>query len=116
MGPSALPGDDAASVTNLQASAHRLPVTFSRLGGADADSSPLAVRRRAFLFDQLLTDTQLVADGAYRWSRDAAARRGLATLRFERTALTALARDTNHSFCESSTSSRVLRFSWNWSR
>ena len=80
-----------ASLDRLRSSAHRLPATFARLGASVDDTTPLAARRRAFLFDQLLTDTQLVADSAYRWSRDAAERHGAAVRGFERNALLALA-------------------------
>ena len=88
--PDEADGGDA-SLDGLRSSAHRLPVTFGRLGASVDDGTPLAARRRAFLFDQLLTDTQLVADSAYRWSRDAAERHGAAARSFERKALVALA-------------------------
>jgi diguanylate cyclase (GGDEF)-like protein/PAS domain S-box-containing protein len=57
----------------LQETATGLSAAFSRLMDvAEEPPSPLGARRRELLVDQLLTDAQVLADGAFRWSRDAA--------------------------------------------
>ena len=53
-------------------SAHLVPLFEQLAGLADAPESEFTQRRKEFLVDQLLTETQALVDGAYRWSRDAA--------------------------------------------
>jgi len=67
-------GDTSAARLAMRSEAAELPALFARLSELPAaQSSSLAGRRRAMVVDQLLTRTQALADGAYRWSRDAAA-------------------------------------------
>lgn len=65
------PGSSASSSALATMNEHvtRLPILFARLAElGDQGVSPFVERRRQFLLDQLLTDTQALADGAARWS------------------------------------------------
>lgn len=65
---------DRQALEELRRASMRLPPLFARLGDL-AQASPVEFthRRKEFLVDQLLTETQALVDGAYRWSREAAA-------------------------------------------
>ena len=57
----------------LRTSASELPALFRRLTELNVQpAGPLTERSRNLLVDQLLTRTQVLADAAYRWSREAA--------------------------------------------
>lgn len=61
----------------------RLPALFDKL--AEIPSAPdtaFSARRADFLVDQMILETQSIADGIYRWSRDAARAQQAATQRF----------------------------------
>jgi diguanylate cyclase (GGDEF)-like protein/PAS domain S-box-containing protein len=62
----------------LQDTLKALPEAFGQLADLaeeieTAATSPLQQRRKEFLIDRILTDSQSLADGAHRWSGDAAA-------------------------------------------
>lgn len=65
-------GHESPTLQSLRRTNGDLPQVFDRLlelpGSPD---SPLKTRRQEFLVDELLTATQILADGAYRWAREA---------------------------------------------
>ncbi|RQP26593.1 diguanylate cyclase domain-containing protein [Piscinibacter terrae] len=67
-------GHESPALQSLRRTNGDLPQVFDRLlelpGSPD---SPLKTRRQEFLVDELLTATQILADGAYRWAREASA-------------------------------------------
>ncbi len=64
----------------------RLPVLFASLVElADQGMSPFVERRTQFLLDQLLTDTQVLADGAARWTEQAVERQRQNAVRLHQT-------------------------------
>jgi diguanylate cyclase (GGDEF)-like protein/PAS domain S-box-containing protein len=85
-------GQDSATLQSLRRTNGDLPQVFDRLlelpGSPD---SPLKTRRQEFLVDELLTATQILADGAYRWAREAAAAQTAAELRSQRYGVVAFA-------------------------
>jgi diguanylate cyclase (GGDEF)-like protein/PAS domain S-box-containing protein len=71
---------------NLLEAAARLPELFTHLTElAGQPQTPFNQRRKHFLVDQLLTDGQLLADGAYRWSHEAGAAQRAAEARLKTT-------------------------------
>jgi diguanylate cyclase (GGDEF)-like protein/PAS domain S-box-containing protein len=85
------PSPHAPTVKDLRAASEQLPQIFTRLKAlSDEPVSALAQRRKQFLVDQLQADTQVLADGVYRWSREAAAAQHQAEARFERVGAAAL--------------------------
>ena len=64
----------AATVDSLRATNAVLAGVFARLVQLrDAPDSALAQQRKEFLVDRMLAETQSLADGVYRWSREARA-------------------------------------------
>lgn len=81
----------SSETDGLREGATRLGLLFDRLADLPpADDSPLVARRRELLVDQLLTDTQHMADAAYRWAREASLLRGEAERRHKRMTLLAV--------------------------
>jgi diguanylate cyclase (GGDEF)-like protein/PAS domain S-box-containing protein len=77
-------GDEspAATLDGLRATNAVLAGVFARLAQLrDTPDSTLAVRRKEFLIDRMMAETQSLADGVYRWSREAAAARDQAEAR-----------------------------------
>jgi diguanylate cyclase (GGDEF)-like protein/PAS domain S-box-containing protein len=72
------PADD-----DLKEAGERLPELFTYLTELTGQpSTPFGERRKQFLVQQLLTDAQLLADGAYRWSHQAGEAQRAAQSRF----------------------------------
>jgi len=83
---------DSTEIRALRDGAARLTLLFDRLADLPpADESALVARRRELLVDQLLTDTQGMADSAYRWAREASLMRSESELRHKRITLLAMA-------------------------
>lgn len=69
-------GDEspASTVDSLRATNAALAGVFARLVRLrDAPASALVQQRKEFLVDRMLAETQSLADGVYRWSREASA-------------------------------------------
>ncbi|CAN7437372.1 diguanylate cyclase domain-containing protein [Rhizobacter sp. LjRoot28] len=67
----------------LRDSVARLPALFAKLTEIpSAPDTAFSARRADFLVDQMILETQSLADGIYRWSRDAAEAQQAATRRF----------------------------------
>lgn len=68
---------------SMRQSAARLPLLFDRLSELpDEPENAFTARRSDFIVDQLINETQSLADSIYRWSRDAAAEGQAAADRF----------------------------------
>lgn len=73
LGLPASPAGEWAGLDELRESARRLPVLFDLLAGlTEAPETAFTARRAEFLVDQMINETQGLADGIYRWSREAA--------------------------------------------
>ncbi|MET0349362.1 MAG: diguanylate cyclase [Rhizobacter sp.] len=67
----------------MRQSASRLPMLFDRLSELpDEPETAFTARRSDFIVDQLINETQSLADSIYRWSRDTSAEGQAATRRF----------------------------------
>jgi diguanylate cyclase (GGDEF)-like protein/PAS domain S-box-containing protein len=85
-------GRESPTLQSLRRTNGDLPQVFDRLlelpGSPD---SPLKTRRQEFLVDELLTATQILADGAYRWAREASTAQVEAERRAQRYGMAAFA-------------------------
>ena len=80
----ALSGPEWVGLDALRDSARRLPMLFDRLTSLTTGPEVSITARRAdFLVDQMINETQGLADGVYRWSREAAAAQQTAMQRYE---------------------------------
>jgi len=84
LGAAALSSSEWEGLGALRDSARRLPVLFDRLTSlTTAPQVAFTARRAEFLVDQMINETQGLADGIYRWSQEAAAVQQLAMRRYE---------------------------------
>jgi len=84
LGQASLSAPEWAGLGALRDSAQRLPRLFDRLASLpSAQELTFTTRRAEFLVDQMINETQGLADGIYRWSREASAAERSALRRYE---------------------------------